>query len=50
MRIVVELKRDAEPQIVLNQLYRFTQLQTSFGVNMLALNNGRPSRWACAPC
>src|SRR5579883_1110265 len=42
VRVVVELKRDAEPEIVLNQLYRHTALQTSFGVNMLALNGGRP--------
>ncbi|HJU17300.1 MAG TPA: DNA gyrase subunit A [Stellaceae bacterium] len=42
VRVVIELKRDAEPDIVLNQLYRHTALQTSFGVNMLALNNGRP--------
>ncbi|GAN55808.1 DNA gyrase subunit A [Tanticharoenia sakaeratensis NBRC 103193] len=42
MRIVVELKRDATPEVVLNQLYRFTQLQTSFGVNMLALDDGQP--------
>ena len=42
MRIVIELKRDATPEVVLNQLYRFTQLQTSFGVNMLALDGGRP--------
>ena len=42
MRVVIELKRDASPEVVLNQLYRFSQLQTSFGVNMLALNNGRP--------
>ena len=42
LRIVVELKRDAEPDIVLNQLHRHTALQTSFGVNMLALNGGRP--------
>ena len=42
MRIVVELKRDATPEVVLNQLYRFTQLQTGFGVNMLALDHGRP--------
>ena len=42
MRIVVELKRDATPEIVLNHLYRFTQLQTSFGVNMLALDRGQP--------
>jgi DNA gyrase subunit A len=42
MRIVVELKRDATADVVLNQLFRFTQLQTSFGVNMLALDNGQP--------
>src|SRR6201997_1714301 len=42
LRIVIEIKRDAEPDIVLNQLYRHTALQTSFGVNMLALNGGRP--------
>ena len=42
LRVVVELKRDAEPEVVLNQLYRYTTLQTSFGVNMLALNGGRP--------
>ena len=43
VRLVVELKRDAEPDVVLNQLYRFTPLQTSFGVNMLALDGGRPA-------
>lgn len=42
VRVVVELKRDANPEVVLNQLYRHTQLQTSFGVNALALNSGRP--------
>ncbi len=42
IRVVVELKRDASPDVVLNQLYRFTPLQTSFGANMLALNGGRP--------
>ncbi len=42
MRIVIELKRDATGDVVLNQLYRFTQLQTSFGMNMLALDNGMP--------
>ncbi|HEY7972340.1 MAG TPA: DNA gyrase subunit A [Xanthobacteraceae bacterium] len=41
-RVVVELKRDAMPDVVLNQLYKFTPLQTSFGANMLALDNGRP--------
>ena len=44
LRVVVELKRDAEPDIVLNQLHRHTALQTSFGVNMLALNGGRPEQ------
>jgi DNA gyrase subunit A len=44
VRVVAELKRDAEPDIVLNQLYRHTALQTSFGVNMLALNGGRPEQ------
>ncbi len=42
LRIVVELKKDATPEVVLNQLYRFTQLQTSFGVNFVALDEGRP--------
>ena len=42
VRVVIELKRDAMPDVVLNQLYRYTPLQTSFGVNMLALNGGRP--------
>ena len=42
MRIVIELKRDATPEVVLNHLYRFTQLQTQFSVNMLALDQGRP--------
>src|SRR5215813_4758170 len=41
-RVVVELKRDAMPDVVLNQLYKFTPLQTSFGANMVALDNGRP--------
>ncbi|MBL0318066.1 MAG: DNA gyrase subunit A [Alphaproteobacteria bacterium] len=43
VRVVVELKRDAFPEIVLNQLFKFTPLQTSFGVNMLALDLGRPA-------
>ncbi len=42
VRVVIELKRDAVPDVVLNQLYRYTPLQTSFGVNALALNGGRP--------
>lgn len=42
VRVVVEVKKDAVPDVVLSQLYSYTPLQTSFGVNMLALNNGRP--------
>jgi DNA gyrase subunit A len=42
MRVVIEIKRDASAEVVLNQLYRYSELQTSFGVNMLALNGGRP--------
>ena len=42
VRVVIEVKRDHEPEIVLNQLFRFTPLQNSFGVNMLALNEGSP--------
>src|SRR3546814_4296426 len=42
VRVVIELKRDANPDVVLNQLYRYTQLHNSFGVNMLAMNGGRP--------
>ncbi len=44
MRIVIELKRDAVPDVVLNQLFRFSQLQTNFASNMLALNGGRPQQ------
>ncbi len=42
MRVVIELKRDAMADVVLNQLWRFSQLQTSFGANFVALNGGRP--------
>ena len=42
MRIVIELKRDAQPKVVLNQLYRYTPMQTTFGAIMLALVDGRP--------
>ena len=49
MRVVVELKRDASADVVLNQLYRYTPLQTSFGVNMLALNRGRPEQLGLRP-
>ncbi len=41
-RVVIELKRDANAEVILNQLYRFTPLQTSFGANMVALNGGKP--------
>ena len=44
VRMVIELKRDAVPEVVLNQLFKMTRLQTSFGVNMLALNGGRPEQ------
>ncbi|MEE9454021.1 MAG: DNA gyrase subunit A [Paracoccaceae bacterium] len=44
VRVVIEMKRDATPEVVLNQLFRFTPLQTSFGCNMLALNGGRPEQ------
>ncbi len=44
VRVVIELRRDATPEVVLNQLYRFTPMQTSFGCNMLALNGGRPEQ------
>lgn len=42
VRVVIEVKRDFQADVVLNQLYKFTPLQTSFGMNMLAINNGRP--------
>ncbi|HWD50033.1 MAG TPA: DNA gyrase subunit A [Rhizomicrobium sp.] len=42
MRVVIEIKRDASGEVVLNQLYRYSELQTTFGVNMVALNAGRP--------
>ncbi|MFN0067997.1 MAG: DNA gyrase subunit A [Limisphaerales bacterium] len=41
-RLVIELKRDAVPKVVINNLYKFTQLETSFSVNMLAIDGGRP--------
>lgn len=44
VRVVIELKKDAIPEVVLNRLYTMTPLQTSFGVNMLALNGGRPQQ------
>ena len=42
IKIIVDIKRDANPQVVLNKLFAYTQLQTTFGVNMLALVNGEP--------
>lgn len=42
VRVVIEVRRDHQADVVLNQLYRFSQLQTSFGVNMLAINGGKP--------
>ncbi|MCR4623469.1 MAG: DNA gyrase subunit A [Alphaproteobacteria bacterium] len=42
VRVVIELKKDINAEVVLNQLYRSTQMQSSFGINMLALHNGRP--------
>ena len=42
VRVVIELKRDFQADVVLNQLYKYTPLQTSFGMNVLAIHNGRP--------
>jgi DNA gyrase subunit A len=50
MRIVIEIKRDAVADVVLNQLYRFTALQSSFGVNMIALNGRRPESLNLTDC
>ena len=44
MRVVIELRRDAVADVVLNQVYRFSQLQSSFGCNIVALNGGRPEQ------
>ena len=44
VRVVIELKRDSVPEVILNQLFRYTQVQTSFGINMLALNGGKPQQ------
>ena len=44
VRVVIELKRDAEPEVVLNQLWRFSQLQSTFSINNIALNRGRPEQ------
>ncbi len=50
VRIVIELKRDANAQVVLNQLFKNTQMQTSFGVIMLALVNGEPKILTLRKC
>lgn len=42
LRVVLELRRDVQPQIILNQLFKFTQMQLSFGINLLAIVNNRP--------
>jgi DNA gyrase subunit A len=42
MRVIIELRRDAQPRVVLNQLYKHTQMQTTFGANLLALKDNRP--------
>ena len=42
MRIVIELRKDTNPSVTLNNLYKHTQLQTSFGINMIALVDGQP--------
>lgn len=44
MRVVIDLKKDVNAEVILNQLYKWTPLQTSFGMNMLALNGGRPEQ------
>ncbi len=44
MRVVLEIRRDAQPQVVLNQLFKFTQMQTSFGIHLLAIVNNRPEQ------
>ncbi len=50
VRVVIELKRDANAQVVLNQLYKFTQMQDTFGVIMLALVNGEPKVLTLKQC
>jgi DNA gyrase subunit A len=50
MRIVIELRRDAPEEVILNQLYKMTPLQTTFGVNLLALLNGRPQTLSLKRC
>ena len=50
VRVVIELKRDANPQVVLNLLYKFTQMQDTFGIIMLALVNGEPKILTLREC
>ncbi len=50
MRLVVELKQGAQPQTVLNQLYKYTQLQSTFSIQMLALVNGEPRTLSLKRC
>lgn len=50
VRIVIELRKDVQPEVVLNQLYRLTALQSSFGVNTLALVNGAPKQLGLKEC
>ncbi len=50
VRVVIELRRDAQPDVVLNNLYKHTPLQTSFGANLLALHRGRPQRLNLQKC
>ena len=50
VRVVIELKRDANPQVVLNQLFKHTQMQTTFGIIMLALVNGVPKILTLRQC
>ena len=50
VRVVIELKRDANPQVILNQLYKYTQMQNSFGIIMLALVNGEPKVLTLRQC
>ncbi|GAA0608478.1 DNA topoisomerase (ATP-hydrolyzing) subunit A [Virgibacillus siamensis] len=50
LRVVIELRRDVNPNVVLNNLYKYTALQTSFGINMLALVDGRPKVLTIKQC
>ncbi|MBQ2750171.1 MAG: DNA topoisomerase 4 subunit A, partial [Clostridia bacterium] len=50
MRVVVELRRDANPQVILNQLYSYTELQSNFSVNLIALVNNQPKTLSLRDC